>query len=49
MGVSYWFRINWMIPAEAEEESELSLFLSHLKIQANDRDYLEPLAPIERG
>ena len=38
-----------MIPAEAEEESELSLFLSHLKIQANDRDYLEPLAPIERG
>jgi hypothetical protein len=27
---SYWFRIDWMIPAEAEEESELSFLLSHL-------------------
>jgi len=49
MGVSYWFRIAWIIPAEAEEESELSSFLSRLKIWANDRDYLGTLAPIERG
>jgi hypothetical protein len=38
-----------MIPAEAEEESELSPFFSHLKIWANDRDYLGALAPIETG
>jgi hypothetical protein len=47
MGVSYLFRIAWIIPAEAEEESELSSFLSHLKIWANDRDYPGTLAPIE--
>jgi hypothetical protein len=38
-----------MIPAEAEEESELSSFLRHLEIGANDRDYLGALAPIEMG
>jgi len=38
-----------MIPAEAEEESELSSFLSHLKNWANDRDYLGTLALIETG
>jgi hypothetical protein len=41
--------MDWMIPAEAEEESELSSFLSHLKIWANDRDYLGTLALIETG
>ena len=38
-----------MIPVEAEEESELSSFLSHLEIGVNDRDYLGTLAPIEMG
>ncbi len=38
-----------MIPAEAEEESELSPLLSPLKIWANDRDYLGALVPIETG
>jgi len=38
-----------MIPAEAEEESELSSFLSRLKIWANRRDYLGASAPIETG
>jgi hypothetical protein len=38
-----------MIPAEAEEESELSSFLSRLKIPANDRDHLGTLAIIETG
>jgi hypothetical protein len=32
-----------MIPAEAEEEGELSSLLSHLKICANNRDYLGSL------
>jgi hypothetical protein len=38
-----------MIPAEAEEESELSFLLNHLEIGANDRNYLGALAPIEMG
>jgi hypothetical protein len=38
-----------MIPAEAEEESELSYLLCHLEIWANYRDYLGALAPIETG
>jgi hypothetical protein len=38
-----------MIPAKAEEKSELSPLLSPLKIWANDRDYLVALAPIEMG
>jgi hypothetical protein len=29
-----------MIPAEAEEESELSFLPSHLEISVNDRDHL---------
>jgi hypothetical protein len=38
-----------MIPAEAEEESELSILPNHLEIWANDRDYLGALTPIETG
>jgi hypothetical protein len=38
-----------MIPAEAEEESELSRLPRHLEIGTNDQDYLGALAPIETG
>jgi hypothetical protein len=38
-----------MIPAKAEEESELNFLPSHLEIWANDQNYLGALAPVERG